>query len=687
MKYFVFIFATFLTLQLWAQKNDLVVMTINDEEVTKSEFLQVYLKNNDDPKYDKESLDEYLELYKRFKMKVAEAEALGYDTIPSLVKELQGYKEQLARPYLVDSTKNKELVKEAYERMKTEIRASHILIKVAQGASPADTLKAYNRIMDLKKKIEGGADFGNVAAGKGGSEDPSAKKNKGDLGYFTAFQMVYPFETAAYTTKEGEISDPIRTKYGYHLVMVKDKRPARGTVSAAHIMVAAPKDSDKSDLKNAEQKINEIYEKLKNGESFEKLARLYSDDQGSKNKGGRLPAFGTGTNQRMVPEFEDAAFSLEEDGAFSKPFQTDYGFHIVKRLSYDPLSSFEDLKGELQNKVNRGARGQQTQKSFIQKLKAQNKFKDKGDKRLDWFYSNIDSSAFRGKWEAPTLDKNKWMFKYNGRKYDMQSFLNYLVNNQRSRPMSLEQYVNDKYSTWQNEKIIEDEKSRLEDKYPAYKALLQEYHDGVLLYEIMKDKVWDKAIKDTTGLQEFFKSNKDNYMWPERIEATIYSSDKKNMVDTALVLFKEQLDKKPTDKEKVKDQAREIKTKKGKVKQNLATLPSKNDSLDMKGILNIVNNDSQLNLKGEQGKFIQENIGHLKGRSLKEGVNEIYEYEGKHYLVIVEDFLPVANKTLSEARGAAIQDYQEHLEQEWLKELKEKHTITVNEEVLYNIGD
>lgn len=647
MKNLVLILSLLISCISWSQK-DPVVMTVNGNEVTKSEFLQVYLKNNDDPKYDKASLDEYMELYKKFKLKVAEAEALGYDTVPSLVRELDGYKKQLARPYLVDSSKNKELVSEAYERMKTEIKASHILVKVDQGASPEDTLMAYNKIIKLKKRIEDGESFGKVAMSS--SEDPSAKQNKGDLGYFTAFQMVYPFESAAYNTAVGEISNPVRTKYGYHILKIADKRPARGTVSAAHIMVVAPKDAAASDIQNAEKKIDEIYEKLQSGESFEKLARLYSDDQGTKNKGGRLPAFGSGTNQRMVPEFEDAAFQLTEDGAYSKPFQTDYGFHIVKRLNFEPLASFDEMKDELQNKVNRGARGQQTQKSFIQKLKANNKFKDKGEKHLDWFYTHVDSSIFRGKWEAPALDKNKWMFKYNKEKYDMQSFLTYLDNHQRSRPMSVEQFVNNKYKLWQDEIIIEDEKSRLEDKYPAYKALLQEYHDGVLLYEIMKDKVWDKAIKDTTGLQTFFSNNNEKYQWPDRIEATIFSSDKKNMIDSALSM-------------------------------------SKIDSLSLKDILNAINKDSQLNINGEKGKYIQSKTNFLSGRSFKEGSNEIFEFEGKYYLVIVESFLPAGNKSLAEARGSAIQDYQEHLEKEWLESLRKKHKVVVNEDVLYSLGE
>jgi peptidyl-prolyl cis-trans isomerase SurA len=649
MKYLFLSFITVFAMASWSQE-DPVVLTINNQEVTKSEFLQVYLKNNDDPKFDKESLDEYLDLYKKFRLKVAEAERLGYDTIPSLVKELEGYREQLARPYLVDSSKNKELVEEAYERMKTEVRASHILINVAPTASPEDTLKAYNKIMALKKRIEAGEDFGTVAASADGSEDPSAKQNKGDLGYFTAFQMVYPFESAAYNTEVGQVSNPVRTKYGYHLIKVSEKRPARGTITTAHIMVRVPKSAESSDIDKAKKKIEEIYQQLKSGESFEKLAQLYSDDQGTKNKGGRLPAFGTGTNQRMVPAFEDAAFNLSNNGDYSTPFQTDYGFHIVKRISFDPLDSFEKLKKDLQSKVNRGSRGQKTQASFLNKLKEENKFKDKGDKRMDWFYTNVDSSIFKGKWEAPELKKNKWMFKYNDEKYDMQSFANYLSNLRRERPNDIKSFIDTKYLDWQNEKIIDDEKSTLEDRHPSYAALLKEYHDGVLLYEIMKDKVWDKAIQDTAGLQAFFSSNSQKYMWPDRISATVFSSEKIEMLDSAKVLYN-------------------------------------SDSLSLKEILSQINKDSQLNLSVDDGKFIQSKGEFMSGKDFKKGVNPIYNFKGKNYLVIVHDFLKAQPKSLSEARGAAIQDYQEYLETEWLKEISQKHNITVNEEIFYSIGE
>ena len=636
---------------LYSQK-DPVVMTVNDNPVTKSEFLQVYLKNNADPSFEKEALDEYLNLYKKFKLKVSEAKALEYDTIPRLKKELAGYRKQLARPYLVDSVKNIELVKEAYERSKYEINASHILVQVKENASPEDTLKAYNKIMQLKERVKSGDDFGEVAASKKGSEDPSAVNNKGNLGFFTAFQMVYPFESIAYNTPVGEIGGPIRTKYGYHIVKVHEKRPARGTMTAAHIMVAAPRDADQSDLKNAQLKIEEIHTKLKGGEDFNKMAKLYSDDSGTKDKGGRLPAFGSGTSQRMVPEFEDAAFNLKEDNEFSEPFQTDYGFHIVRRISYEPLGTYDELKKSLQNKVNRGERGQQSQQSFIAKLKKENKFKDKSNKRMDWFIENVDSSIYKGNWNAPTLKRDRWMFKYDGDKYTQSQFRDYLLENQRKgKKASIPVYIADKYKDWQEQVIMDDEKSKLEVKYPEFKALIQEYEDGVLLYEIMKDKVWDKAVKDTAGLKAYFKENQSKYMWADRADAEVYTAESAEKAQEVYNLLRD------------------------------------SSEITFKEVLSYVNNESQLSVKAEAKKYpvAEAPFSDFK-TDKKEGILEPFDLQGTFYVVKVNEYLEATPKSLKEARGAVIQDYQNYLEETWLEELRKKHEIKVNEEVLYNIG-
>jgi peptidyl-prolyl cis-trans isomerase SurA len=298
MKKFILLCLLMTAVQSFAQK-DPIVMEIDGKPVTKSEFLQIYLKNNPDPKFDKASLDEYVEMFTKFKLKVAEAEKLGYDTIPKLKKELDGYRKQLALPYLIDSVENQAMVAQAYDRIKNEVRASHILVRVDANASPKDTLAAYNRILALKSRIEKGEDFAAVAKMKNGSDDPSAANNGGDLGYFTAFQMVYPFEEKAYTTPIGQISEPFRTRFGYHIVKVTDKRPSRGTIRVAHLMISTGKDATPEAKANAEKKATEIYDKLMAGEKWESMVSLHSDDANSVKKAGELPAFGSGTTQRL----------------------------------------------------------------------------------------------------------------------------------------------------------------------------------------------------------------------------------------------------------------------------------------------------------------------------------------------------------------------------------------------------
>jgi peptidyl-prolyl cis-trans isomerase SurA len=292
--------------------------------------------------------------------------------------------------------------------MRFEVSASHILIRVPEDAAPADTLLAYNRIIELRKRILKGEDFEQVAKGKGGSEDESVRTNGGALGYFSAFQMVYPFESAAYNTAVGQVSMPVRTKFGYHLVKVHDKRAARGIISAAHLMIVVKQDADMETQANAEKRINEIYERLMNGESWEDLVMKYSEDYNSKNTGGKLPEFGTGSRQRMVPEFEDAAFSIPTNGAYSKPVKTAYGWHIVKRLDVKGIESFESLEKEIQQRVNKDERALSTQKSFIEKLKKEYNLTDYRKKQLKWFHKN--AKFVDGQWVIAPSKKNPIMF-------------------------------------------------------------------------------------------------------------------------------------------------------------------------------------------------------------------------------------------------------------------------------------
>ena len=626
-------------------------MTINNKPVTKTEFLQIYTKNNPNPSFDKDSLDRYMQLFEVFKLKVAEAEALGYDTLPRLQKELEGYKKQLALPYLIDSVQNQAMVKEAYNRTATEVRCSHILIKLDPNASPKDTLAAYNRLLGLKARIEKGEDFASIAKSKLGSEDPSAVNNGGDLGYFTAFQMVYPFEEKAYTTLVGTISEPFRTRFGYHILKVTDKRPARGTIKVAHLMIATGREATAETRQNAEKKINEIYDSLVTGSSWDKLVNAYSEDANSIKKGGELPAFGSGTSQRMVLEFEDAAFALKQVGEFSKPVRTQYGYHIIKLIEWTPVKSYDNLRRELQAKVNKDERSKVTQDSFVQKLRAQYAYQNKGEKGLDWFVSNLDSTYFIGKWTADNLKSNKTLFVLDGKKFKQQDFAQYAVRNYRSvRKDAPQVVVKQLYQQWEKSEILAYEEALLPAKYPAYKALLQEYHDGIILYEIMQDQVWNKAVKDTAGLRAFFMENRSKYNWSNRLDATVYEC---------------------------KDEY---------IAVQVYGMLVQSDTINSKAVLEVINKDSELNLKVRMNKFEIAQTPYLQQRNFTPGLNPVYLMDGKWYVVKVAAVLAPAPKEYNEAKGLATSDYQTYLEKKWLEALRSKHKIVINEDVLYQIG-
>ena len=649
-KTLVLFFFGFLTNISLAQKEP-VVMTINNKPVTKSEFLQIYTKNNPNPSFDKDSLDRYMQLFEVFKLKVAEAEALGYDTLPRLQKELEGYKKQLALPYLIDSVQNQAMVQEAYNRTATEVRCSHILIKLDPNASPKDTLAAYNRLLGLKARIEKGEDFASVAKSKLGSEDPSAINNGGDLGYFTAFQMVYPFEEKAYTTPVGSISEPFRTRFGYHILKVTDKRPARGTIKVAHLMIATGREATTETRQNAEKKINEIYDSLMTGSSWDKMVNAYSEDANSIKKGGELPAFGSGTSQRMVLEFEDASFALKQVGEFSKPVKTQYGYHIIKLVEWTPVKTYDNLRRELQAKVNKDERSKITQDSFVQKLRAQYAYQNKGEKGLEWFVSHLDSTYFVGKWTADELKANKTLFVLGGKKFKQQDFAKYVVKNYRSvRKDAPQVVVKQLYQQWEKSEILAYEEALLPAKYPAYKALLQEYHDGIILYEIMQDQVWNKAVKDTAGLRAFFMENRSKYAWSNRLDATVYEC---------------------------KDEY---------IAVQVYGMLVQSDTINSKAVLDVINKDSELNLKVRMNKFEIAQTPYLQQRNFTPGLNPVYLMDGKWYVVKVAAVLAPAPKEYNEAKGLATSDYQTFLEKKWLEALRSKHKIVINEDVLYQIG-
>ncbi len=631
---------------------DQVLMTVAGKNITKSEFEAIYHKNNNkSASADSKSLQDYLELFINFKLKVREAEELGLDTVAAFKNELEGYRKQLAAPYLTDNEVNDMLLKEAYDRMKKDVRASHILIKCDAAALPKDTLIAYNKAIAARNRILKGEDFSKVAREL--SEDPSAKDNGGDLGYFTSMQMVYTFETAAFSAETNKVSMPVRTRFGYHIILKTDERPNQGQITVAHIMVKTPqkdaavKDTSKTDPK---AKIDEMYAKIKAGADFAEMAKQFSDDKGSAKKGGELPMFGTG---RMVIEFEKAAFALKNDGDMSMPIQTQYGWHIITRLSKKELGSFDELKPELKAKIGKDSRSQNGKESMIAKIKKQYNFKE-NLKLRDEFVKVMDTTFFDAKWKheaAAKLNKDA-LFSIGEKTYSQKDFAMYLENHQSKRAKTdFTLLVKDMYKEFVNESCLGYEESKLASKYPEFKALLQEYRDGILLFDLTDKNVWSKAVKDTTGLKVFYEENKSKYMWDTRAEATVYKCATEKVAADVRKMLKDKAKKKYT-----------------------------NDD-----ILKAINKDSQLNLNIETGKYSKGENDIVDKFEWKKGLSANSTVDKQVVFVDFENIIAPTNKSIAEAKGLITADYQNYLEKQWIASLRNKYQFSVDKAVLSTV--
>ena len=618
-----------------------IVLSVDGEDVSLEEFENIFRKNNRDSVVTKASIDEYMELFINFKLKVHAAKAAGLDTVSKFKYELQGYRSQLARPYLTDQEKLDELMQEAYAHLQEEVRASHLLIECKPNALAADTLKAYNKIMDIRKKILAGESF--ESAAKKYSTDKSVEKNNGDLGYFTAFQMVYPFESAAYNTKIGEVTIPVRTQYGYHLLKVTGRRSARGEIHVAHIMVK-PKKEDANDA--SEAKINEIYQKALEGkQTFQELCALYSEDVTTKNKGGELPWFGT---NKMVSEFEEASYALKADGDVSRPFKTSYGWHIVKRLAYKPLASFESMSKDIKAKVSKDVRAEKTKNSFLSKIGKEYNFVY-NQKYINKLASKADSSTYVGQLKASKGLLKKVFCEVSGTKYTVNDFYQTMITRKGANTnLNPEDYVKFEAKMFAEDKLMREEDAHLEGKYPAFRLLMKEYREGILLFELTDQLVWSKAVKDTVGLNSYFEANKASFMWPDRAEVVIYTCANDEIAN--------------------------------KLRKMLESGKSPSEAAAE------LNQGTQLNLQTEGGLFAREDREVLGKIKWTEGLSVNVPMNGQVIVVDIAELLNKSPKKLSESRGLVTSEYQNFLDKMWVEELRKTHTYKVNTEVLYSIA-
>lgn len=636
-----------LNLAAFAQNNKKeVLFTIDDKPYYTDEFARVYKKNLDLVKDESQKdLNQYLDLFTGYKLKINKAYKLGLQNGNQYQNELKQYRTQLTKNYVTDSKVTNELVQEAYQRSLKEIDASHILIMVDENASPADTLKAYKQIMDIRHKAMNGEDFGDLAVKY--SQDPSAKENKGDLGWFTAFRMVYAFESAAYKTPKGKISNPIRTRFGYHLIKVNDVRDNRGEVEVAHIMILNDPKTGEAGKVEAKNTINDIYSKLKQGESFDALAKQFSEDKSSATKGGVLNRFGSG--QLSSEEFENAAFSLKNPGEFSEPFQSQFGWHIVKLIAKYPVKTFDEAKPEFENRVGKDERSRLIAESINEKLHKKYKIK-RDEKTYAAIQKAVTDKFYQGTWEVSTDPKaTAKLFAIEDKAVTGKDFMEYIKGQQKVgitiKPTS--RLVDHIYNQYLDQQLNAYYNDNLEKEFPDFANVMEEYRDGLLLFDLMEKEIWEKSKTDSVGLQNFYQSHIGKYNWKTRFDATIVSSTKMDVIKKAQKYLKD-----------------------GKTSDFIK------EKLNTKGVVNVMANS---------GTFEEGNDALPKGTKPQAGVSDIVK-EGEYYFVTkVNKVLPAGPKTLDEAKGKVVNDYQQYLEENWVTSLRNEFTVKVNQDVFERV--
>lgn len=627
------------------------LFTYGPNSVTKEEFLRVYKKNsiNKKPDMSEKELRSYLDLYSLFRMKVAEAEKQQLDTVPSIDRELSNYRKQLAKNYLTDDQITNKLIREAYDRMKENVRVAHILVSCPPGG---DTVAPRKKIDSIYKLIDTKAQtFEALAAAL--SDDKGSKDKGGEIGYITSLLYVYPFENASYNTPKGKMSAPFRSQFGYHIVKVLDRRVDKGEIKVAQIMIQVVKSKGEEGIKSARMRADSVMAQLKAGARFEDLVAKYSDDKFTVNDSGVMKPFGAG---RMVQVFEDAAFGIKKAGEVAGPVQTDYGFHIIKLLAKYPLKPYDTLYPQLKRKVENDARAQTAKDIFFEKIKGQNGFKEYHDNYTELYNKLLAIPDTGATAKSIILDDyrsmNKPVLVMAGKNYTQNDFVAFLFNLTRGKLNGPKPTViRDAYSLYVNNLVTDFQEHKLVEENPEFKTLMTEYKDGIMLFELMDRNVWSKASKDSAGLKAFYETRKGKYMWESGFEGAVYKFKNKAAFDTGMIMIPQ---KRYTEEDIAKainttDRPDGVTVQRGRYEFSRYKDATVND-------------------------FASSNIKVIPGDN------------GSYTVVAAKQvFATPVPKSLDEARGYVVAEYQDFLEKQWNDKMRHDYPIKVNETVFKSL--
>ncbi len=643
--FFAFPLVLFLLILKGTVLNSQVLIRIENKEISSSEFERLYKKNMSVA--GEISLEEYLDLYIDFQLKVYDAEKNLLHEETSFLNEFKMYRQQLARPFLTHVPTEELFLKEAYERLQQDIHASHILVRMEPGTQPADTLLAWEKAIRMREQILAGEEFEAVA--RRASDDPSAKFNSGEIGYFTAFQMVYPFEKAAYELPVGEVSLPVRSRFGYHLIRVNDKRKAAGEVKLQHILLRLPAEAGDHSIMEVKEKAETIYRRIQNGEDFGQLAREYSQDMASAANNGEMNWFGTGS---MIPEFEKVAFALKRKGDVSEPFLTQYGWHIVKLTDKREVSGYQSVKDELREKLYSAGdeRSYFIRNNFLEDLKKEYDFREEPG-NLEYFL-NLPESWFTGETGPAVFNQiyGKPLFYIQNNPCTGNEFASFLRINSRFVPAKeIRNFVSLQYKDFVAVKLMEREEQNLEKKYPEFRYIVKEYYDGLLLFEITERKIWSRAVSDSAGLEKYFSDNRKNFMSKEKMDASIF-------------YFRS-----------------------GRDLAEAHRLASRNTrrKYSEQSVVNILNrNIGEKNWTLERKVFSIEEFPLSGNIAWKKGLSDGIQVQDNNVFFFVHSVVKPEPLPLDEIRGLVISRFQEKMEREWVEKLKKDYSVKVDKEVL-----
>ena len=620
--------------------NEGIILEINDRSVHTDEFIKVYTKNASIiADEDKMSVDDYFELFKKYQLKLEAAYQSKLDEDPVFQKEYKKYYKQLADNYIANGDVTEKLVRETYQREVTQVKASHILVSVKANASPEDLEAAYTKATQIKKEIEEGADFETIA--KKESQDPSAKVNGGNLGWFNGFKMVYPFENAVYNLALNEISEPVKTPFGYHIIKKTGERESIGKIKVAHIMIRVQQEDT---LQKPETRIEEIYKKVEAGENFKDLAKQFSQDENTASKGGEMQTFGLGEINSQT--FVEEAFNLNEDGQYSKPFKTRFGWHIIKRLGVESLDSYEDQKEELTRKIKTSERSKLLNDRIQEKIESQYKV-TRNNEALNFLNTIVTDDVFKGKWqmkEDATIPE-KVFLQIDDVSFSWKELATYIEKQQRAAKIktSISALVQELADNYVYGVLLEHHKKYLPELDPEFAATIKEYESGLLLYEIMERQIWNPAKQDSIALEQYYSVHAPDYKTEESITVEIASFSKKKEAKQFL--------------------------------KNLA-----NDSL----FSSSARETKQAIFQEKEAKKTN-STALSKKLKFETGISKIHKHNGQYLIYNIHQVNPVRQLEFDEVKGRVISDYQNQLEEEWISDLQSKYELIVHENQLEKV--